>query len=108
MKRSALIFGLIFGLMLAASISLWPAAPPLASAKEEWISLRSSHFFFIGNAGEPDIRRVAVKLEQFRAVFARLFRSARINTPAPTRVIVFKTDAAYRPFQTALSRQASG
>ncbi len=95
MKRSALIFGL----MLAVSVGPWSAAPPLASAKETWISLRSSHFLFIGNADEQNIRRVAIKLEQFRAVFARLFSNARINAPAPTRVIVFRNDAAYRPFK---------
>jgi len=95
MKRLALILGLIFVL----SVSLWPAALPLASAKDAWISIHSSNFLFIGNADEQSIRRVAIKLEQFRAVFARIFSRTRVNAPAPTRVIVFKNDAAYRPFK---------
>jgi hypothetical protein len=38
----------------------------------------------IGNANEKEIRNVALKLEQFREVFTRLFPNIRFNTPVPT------------------------
>jgi tetratricopeptide (TPR) repeat protein len=53
----------------------------------------------LGNASEKDIRRVAVKLEQFREVFTNLFPNTRFNTPVPTTVVVFKSDSSYGPFK---------
>lgn len=70
-----------------------------ALAKEEWTIVRTRNFTLVGNAGERDIRRVGAQLEQFRAAFARLFTNARLNSPAPTRVIVFRNDSAFRPFK---------
>ncbi len=56
-------------------------------------------FFLVGNAGEKDIRKVGLKLEQFREVFTRLFPKIRFNTPVPTTVVVFKSDSSYAPFK---------
>jgi tetratricopeptide (TPR) repeat protein len=84
-------------IILAAFLSAAPLRP--AVAKETWIRVRSKHFLLIGNASEREIRRAAIKLEQFREVFSRLFASINLNSPAPTTVIVFKNDSAYRPFK---------
>jgi type I restriction-modification system DNA methylase subunit len=65
------------------------------SAKDKWISIRSKNFFMVGNTGEKEIREVALKLEQFREVFARLFPNMVFNTPVPTTVIVFKSHSSY-------------
>ena len=73
--------------------------PIVAMAKDKWVSVQSKNFFLVGNAGEPDIRRVAIKLEQFRDVFSRLFTKLKLNSSVPTTVIVFKSDASYRPFK---------
>ena len=69
------------------------------AAKDTWVSVRTKNFFLLGNAGEKDIKRVGLKLEQFREVFTRLFPSMRFNTPVPTTVVVFKSDSSYGPFK---------
>ena len=91
-KRSPLILAMLICVLLAA-----PWRP--AAAKETWTSVRSKHFFLVGNASERDIQKVATKLEQFRDIFSRLFTKANLNLPVPTTVIVFKSDGAYRPFK---------
>lgn len=53
----------------------------------------------LGNASEKEIRRVGVRLEQFREVFIQLFPRIKFNSPVPTTVIVFKSDSSYRPFK---------
>jgi len=97
MRRSAPIFSLI----LLLSISTFSSSDKLNStvaAKEAWTSVRSKNFFLAGDASEKDIRKVAVKLEQFREVFSRLFPKTNINSPVPIRVIVFKDRKSYQPF----------
>jgi hypothetical protein len=93
MKRSVLYLAIVLYLVIA-----FPAHLPV-SGKENWISVRSKNFLLIGNAGEKEIRQVAVRLEQFREVFARLFTKANFSSPVPTTVIVFKSDSSYRPFK---------
>ena len=68
-------------------------------AKDNWTSVRSQNLQLIGNASEKDIRLVANRLEQFRTVFALLFPALKLNSPAPTTVIVFKSDSSYKPFK---------
>ena len=74
-----------------------PAAP--VSAKDNWTTVRATNFLLVGNANEKELRRVGVRLEQFREVFSRLFPSLNVNSPIPTTVIVFKNDQSYRPFK---------
>lgn len=75
-------------------------------AKDTWISVRTKNFFLLGNGGEKDIKKVGLKLEQFREVFTHLFPNMRFNTPVPTTVIVFKSDSSYAPFKP--SRTTAG
>jgi len=63
------------------------------------VSVRTKNFLLVGNAGDKDIRKVGLKLEQFREVFTRLFPTMRFNTPVPTTVVVFKNDSSYGPFK---------
>ncbi|HEU4835033.1 MAG TPA: tetratricopeptide repeat protein [Pyrinomonadaceae bacterium] len=60
--------------------------------------MRTKNFLLVGNAGEKDIRKVGLKLEQFREVFTRLFPKMTFNTPVPTTVVVFKSKDSYEPF----------
>lgn len=69
-------------------------------AKDTWVSVRTKNFFMLGNASEKDIRKVGLKLEQFREVFTRLFPKMKFNTPVPTTVVIFKSDSSYAPFKT--------
>ena len=75
------------------------SANQVVSAKDTWISVRSKNFSLIGNASEKDVRQVAIRLEQFREVFTRLFPQVKFTTPVPTTVIVFKSDSSYKPFK---------
>jgi tetratricopeptide (TPR) repeat protein len=69
------------------------------NAKDTWTSVKSKNFLLIGNASEKDIKQVALKLEQFRDVFSRLFPRLKVNSLVPTTVVVFKNDNSYRPFK---------
>jgi len=91
MKRYAFILAVAFLLLL-------PAARQVR-AKDTWTGVRSKNFFLIGNGDEKQIKQVAIKLEQFREVFTRLFPRVRFNTPVPTTVIVFKSESSFRPFK---------
>ena len=71
----------------------------MVSAKDTWISVRSKNFSLIGNSSEKEVRQVAIRLEQFREVFTRLFPQVKFTTPVPTTVVVFKSDSSYRPFK---------
>jgi tetratricopeptide (TPR) repeat protein len=93
MKR--FVFPLTLSLCLLLAVSQY--AP--VAAKDTWVSVRTKNFLLIGNAGEKDIRKVGLKLEQFREVFTRLFPKMRFNTPVPTTVIVFKDVSSYGPFR---------
>ncbi|HKR21421.1 MAG TPA: hypothetical protein VJS17_02455, partial [Pyrinomonadaceae bacterium] len=53
------------------------------SAKDTWVSIRTKNFLMVGNANEKEVRKVALKLEQFREVFTKLFPNMTFNTPVP-------------------------
>jgi tetratricopeptide (TPR) repeat protein len=90
---SFLLFAAVLCLLLVF------CCPQPASAKDSWVSVRSKNFLLIGNANEKEIRKVAVRLEQFREVFSRLFVRANFKSSVPTTVIVFNSDSYYRPFK---------
>jgi len=87
--------------LLAVSVCFLLAVSQYApvAAKDTWVSVRTKNFLLVGNAGEKDVRKVGLKLEQFREVFTRLFPKIRFNTPVPTTVVVFKSDSSYAPFK---------
>ena len=93
MKR--FIFPLAVSLCLLVVIS----QNTTVAAKDTWVSVRTRNFFLLGNANEKDIRKVGLKLEQFREVFTRLFPKLKFNTPVPTTVVVFKSDSSFAPFK---------
>jgi tetratricopeptide (TPR) repeat protein len=70
-----------------------------AVAGDDWASVRSPHFLLVGNAGEQEIRQVAMWLELFHDAFSRSLAKPRVDSPVPTTVIVFKNDSVYRPFK---------
>jgi tetratricopeptide (TPR) repeat protein len=66
-------------------------------ADARWTRLRTANFQFIGDAPASQIREVAEKLEQFRAVMASALPGATAVSPVPTIVVVFSTDRALTP-----------
>jgi tetratricopeptide (TPR) repeat protein len=98
-----------FAFPLAVALCLVLVAPHALRAKEEgWTSVQSKNFLLIGNARERDIRKVAARLEQFREAFLRLLPVEHFDASVPLTVIVFKDDAAYRPFEPLFSGQPAG
>jgi hypothetical protein len=101
MKRLATVPVLLCLLFVTA-----PAVPTVhvsaafaSSLTDTWLSLRSRNFFLVGNASEREMRRVAVRLEQFRHAFSQLASRASFDSPVPTTVIVFKNDSSFRPYK---------
>lgn len=96
MKRfiSILAFAFLFSI-------LQPGLQPgsASTGKEAWLSVRSKHFLLIGNASEKDIRKVGVRLEQFRDVFSRIFTKSKAGSAIPITVIVFKNDGAFKSYK---------
>jgi tetratricopeptide (TPR) repeat protein len=89
MKTTGLRFVLILALLLAST--------PEAAAAEKWINLTTSNFNIVSNAGEGDTRRLALKLEQFHAIFSKLFNANAASVPVT--VMVFKNDSSFKPFK---------
>lgn len=69
------------------------------ATKDEWVQVRSANFNLVGNASEKDVSKVAVKLEQFREAFRKLFAKLNITSSIPTNVVVFKSSSSYKPFK---------
>jgi tetratricopeptide (TPR) repeat protein len=68
-------------------------------AAESWTSIKSKNFFVVGNATEPAMRDVVVRLEQFRDAVSQLFPALKLDAGVPVRVVIFKDDLSYRPFK---------
>ncbi len=85
--------------LIKVAVLLLLLLPASSSAKESWTSVHSQNFVVIGNAGESEVRKVAIRLELFRQIIALLSPKARIETPVPTTVIIFKSDSSFRPFK---------
>lgn len=82
---------IVLWLLLAA------VAGPIAAA-ENWTRIDSPNFTLAGDADEAELRRVAFRLEKFRAVFIDRFRKFRFASPVPTRVIVFRDAKTFSRF----------
>src|SRR5215468_5157513 len=99
MKRFISILAVAFLFSILQSGLRRSSASSAPGAKDTWLSVRSKHFTLIGNAGEKDIRKVGVRLEQFREVFSRIFTNSMANSAIPITVIVFKSDSSFTPYK---------
>ncbi|HEX7955694.1 MAG TPA: DUF1570 domain-containing protein, partial [Pyrinomonadaceae bacterium] len=106
MKR---LFPLLFLLVALAAASTPPrgARAEKKAAGGGWVSVRSQNFLVEGGARERDLRRVAARLEEYRAAFSRLLSGEHFDAGVPTAVVVFPDDAAYAPFQPLLRGRAA-
>ena len=73
------------------------AAPP--SPGSDWVRVRTAHFTLYGDASPRKIEEVGLDLEKLRASLARLLRNATVNSPVPTTVYVFASDAEMTPYK---------
>src|SRR6266404_4325819 len=70
-----------------------------SQAADKWLSIRSKNFLLVGNASEGSIKRVGRDLEEFRSALGRVFPGVNKESSIGTTVIVFKDDAAFRPYK---------
>lgn len=93
MVRHQLIKASIIALLIL------PLSQAYGAGKENWTSVRSKNFTVVGNASENDLRKMATKLELFRYVISLYLPGAKISTPVPTTIILFKDDYSFDPFK---------
>ena len=109
-RDTKLFFVLQALLVAAAAFALLRAACVRADERDAdlgWLSVRSQNFLVIGQAREKELRRVASRLEEYRAVFSRLLSDEHFDANTPTRVLIFRDDAAYQPFKPLFRGQAA-
>jgi tetratricopeptide (TPR) repeat protein len=94
MKRLATAFVLSICFSLSPAICLCSV-----KTKEIWLRVQTKNFTLIGNAGEKEIRKIGLRLEQFREVVSVLLDRPVHRSFAPMTVIVFKDDISYKPFK---------
>jgi hypothetical protein len=90
-RRRALLLLLLMG-----------AAAAPASAAERWLHATTTHFELLGNVGEGELRRVALKFEQFRAALDEVLVKGEEPAGGPERarplVFVFKDRKSFKPY----------
>ena len=109
MKRSNIklfVFPAAALLLLLLALVI-PPATRARGERESWTSVRSQNFLVVGYAREKDLRRVASRLEEYRAVFSRLLSVEHFDASVPTTVVVFRDDRAYQPFKPIYGGQTA-
>ena len=67
---------------------------------EAWYAVRTPQTVMYTNAPPERSRDIALALERFRAVFARLAPAIELKSPAPTKILAFRDAEAYAPYKT--------
>lgn len=70
----------------------------LAQTDNRWLSIQSNDLQIVGNAPEPDLRAVGLRLYEFRRLLATVFPGPPSKQKS-LRVIVFQDQTAYAPFK---------
>lgn len=83
-------------LIAATAWVVWTAIPAVAA--DGWIRLETANFTLVSNADEPAVRKVGADLERLRDVIGQL-TSARLDSPVPTILYLFRDDASYAPYK---------
>ena len=98
MRRIAWVVSVALALAVAPGAAGQPAgpAPPMS---RDWKRLRTPNLTVIGNAGNSELRRVALEIERFRLALGSFAPSMRLDSPLPTTVVVFSDDRAFTPYK---------
>ncbi|MDT5269754.1 MAG: hypothetical protein QOH49_1940 [Acidobacteriota bacterium] len=84
-----------------------PAGAARQTSGVAWVSVHTRNFLVEGRADEVELRRVAARLEEYRAAFARLLSGEHFDAGVPTTIVIFPDDAAYAPFKPRLGGQVA-
>lgn len=82
----------------ASSASQGRTHPSLPAPEERWIEVRTANFRFFSNAGVSATRKVALDLEELRAVLAQL-TEYELQSPLPTLIYVFNGQRSFAPYK---------
>ena len=79
------------------TLAVLAAAP--VSAAPAWSILRTPTITVLGDVPPKNLREVADRMEQFRAVVGAFFNHADRRSPEPLVVLVFRNDEEMSAFQ---------
>ena len=102
-QRALAAFGLVLATLASPTFS---GEVNLPKTGQKWIEVRTDHFRFFSNAGKAATRRVAVDLEELRAVLAEL-TDYELQSPIPTLIYVFKHDRSFEPYKILYQGKAA-
>jgi len=72
---------------------------PVATAAEQWLKLKSSHFELYTTAGERKGREAILFFEQVRDFFSKALTRSKSSSAAPVRIVAFRSEKEYKPFR---------
>jgi tetratricopeptide (TPR) repeat protein len=78
-----------------------PLLAPARDKPENWVEVRSPHFFILSNSNEKQARRVADQFERMRSVFHTLFPKIQIDTLGSITVLAIKDEKDFRALEPA-------
>ena len=81
---------LLAGILMLA---MWPALPGSG-----WVRVDTPHFVVFGQASEKTTAAVATEFERFRDAIGRVLPLAVVESPVPTIVVLFDTQANLAPY----------
>ncbi len=84
---------------LVGAVAAQAQAQPIG--RDGWHAVHTRHFTIYTNAGPQRGGDIAVNLELFRSVFARLAPALELNSPAPSKIFAFRDATAYAPYKTS-------
>jgi tetratricopeptide (TPR) repeat protein len=87
--------------VLATALALAPAPARAAAGEAQgWVEVHTPSFTLVTNAAPERGAAIALDLERFRAVFARLAPELTAPPPVPTRILAFRDADAYAPYKS--------
>lgn len=88
--------------VLAALAAFGLAVPPALAQPDvaAWGAVATPHFEILTDAALERGAEIAVSLELFRSVFARLAPALELASPAPTTIIAFRDESSYAPYKS--------
>jgi tetratricopeptide (TPR) repeat protein len=106
--RRGVVVALAITVMQPADIrsagSQEPSPNRAAALSRSWKELRTPAFAVMGDAPESVLASISADIEAFRTAFRTLFPAAKIESPVPMSVVVFKDDASFSRFKPRDSR----
>jgi tetratricopeptide (TPR) repeat protein len=83
----------------ASAVRADPQSAPSQRLSKDWKRLRSGDFEVVGDADAKDMRQIVAALAAFRAALTEKFPALRFTSPVPNVIVLFKNDAAFKPFK---------